>query len=68
MTDFMTKLTLNLTERIQGFSIPIEVLQFARDPFSTKPEADFCAKAKEVMSCIDESVFQLICFKTALTV
>ena len=46
MTNFMRKLTDNFTERFQGFSIPIEVLQFARDPFSIKPEADFCVKAK----------------------
>uniref|UniRef100_A0A671WXQ4 DUF4371 domain-containing protein n=1 Tax=Sparus aurata TaxID=8175 RepID=A0A671WXQ4_SPAAU len=59
MTDFMTKLTENFTERFQGFNIPIEVLHFARDPFSIKPEADFCAKVKEVMSSIDESIFQL---------
>ncbi len=59
MTDFMTKLTENFTERFQGFNIPIEVLHFARDPFSIKPEADFCAKAKEVMSNIDESIFQM---------
>lgn len=59
MTDFMTKLTENFTERFQGFSIPIEVLQFACDPFSIKPEADFCVKAKEVMSFIAESIFQM---------
>lgn len=59
MTNFMRNLTDNFTERFQGFSIPIEVLQFARDPFSIKPEADFCVKAKEVMSCIDESLLQM---------
>lgn len=58
-TDFMTKLTENFTERFQGFTILIEVLQFACDPFSIKPEADFCVKAKEVMSFIDESIFQM---------
>jgi len=59
MTEFMTKLNENFTDRFQNFSIPIEVLQFARDPFSIKPEADFCVKVKEVMSCIDESTFQM---------
>ena len=59
MTDCMTKLTENFTERFQGFSIPIEVLQFARDPFSIKPDADFCVKVKEVLSCIDEGTFQM---------
>ncbi|KAF3852731.1 hypothetical protein F7725_006086 [Dissostichus mawsoni] len=59
MTDFMTKLTDNFTDRFQGFSIPIEVLQFARDPFTIKPDADFCVKVKEVISCIDESLFQM---------
>lgn len=59
MTDFMIKLSENFNERFHDFSIPMEVLQFARDPFSIKPEADFCVKAKEVMSCIDESMFQM---------
>lgn len=59
MTHFMTKLTENFTERFQGFNIPIEVLQFARDPFSVKPEADFCAKVKVVTSSIAESIFQM---------
>ncbi len=58
MTDFKTKLTDNFSERFQGFSIPIEVLQFACDPLSIKPEADFYTKAKEVMSNIDESTLQ----------
>ena len=59
MTNFMRKLTVNFTERFEGFSIPIEVLQFARDPFSIKPEADFCVIAKEVRSWIDESILQM---------
>ena len=59
MTDFMTKLTENFTERFQGFSIPIEVLHFARDPFSVKPEAGFSAKVKVVMPSIVESIFQM---------
>lgn len=54
----MTKLTNNLIERFMGFSIPIEVLQF-NDPFSIKPGADFCVKAKEIMPWINERTLQM---------
>lgn len=50
ITDFMTKLTDNFTERF-----PLRDCSL----LSMKPEAYFCVKTKKVMSWIDESLFQM---------
>lgn len=42
----MTRLNENFIELFQDFNIPIEVLQFVRDKFSTEAETDFCVMTK----------------------
>lgn len=59
MIEFMTKLTENFSDRFQGFSLPMEVMQFTRDPFSISHDSNFIAKVKELMPNIDESALQL---------
>ncbi|XDV21802.1 hypothetical protein PO909_026822 [Leuciscus waleckii] len=59
MIEFMTKLTENFSDRFQGFSLPMEVMQFTRDPFSINHDSNFIAKVKELMPNIDESALQL---------
>lgn len=55
MIEFMTKLTENFSDTFQGFSLPMEVMQFTRDPFSINHDSNFIAKVKELMPNIDES-------------
>lgn len=58
MTDFMAKLTENFTQRFQKFTIPKEMLLFARDPFCLAPDGEVSLKAQEVC-CVNESMFQM---------
>uniref|UniRef100_A0A8C1P6H5 SPIN-DOC-like zinc-finger domain-containing protein n=1 Tax=Cyprinus carpio TaxID=7962 RepID=A0A8C1P6H5_CYPCA len=59
MIEFMTKLTENFSDRFQGFSLPMEVMQFTRYPFSINHDSNFIAEVKEPMPNIDESALQL---------
>ncbi|KAA0724133.1 hypothetical protein E1301_Tti022208 [Triplophysa tibetana] len=52
-------LTENFSDRFQGFSLPMEVIQFTRDPFSINHDSNFIAKVKEFIPNIDKSALQL---------
>ncbi|KAL2095558.1 hypothetical protein ACEWY4_007706 [Coilia grayii] len=59
MSSFIDSLRNNFATRFSDFSIPTEVLQFVKDPFSVDVETDFGLKAKEVLSTLDEGSLQL---------
>ncbi|KAL2092927.1 hypothetical protein ACEWY4_010239 [Coilia grayii] len=59
MTDFIAKLKDNFAGRLDGLTLPMEVMAFARDPFTAAKEGDLSASAKQAVPSIDEGKFVL---------
>ena len=59
MTDFIIQLKENFSSRLNDFSIPKDIIEFVRDPFSIETKCNFSYNAKKVPPSIDEAALQL---------
>ncbi|QQP57713.1 Uncharacterized protein FKW44_002793 [Caligus rogercresseyi] len=69
MRDFIAKLKENFAGRLDGLTLPTEIMAFARDPFTTEKEGDLSARAKQAVPSIDEGKFilQLVDMQSSAT-
>ena len=58
MNDFMINLTHDFDESFREFNLPVNIMMFARNPFTITLEDDFIENAKQLLPGIEEAALQ----------